>query len=691
LVSNQLMKPVRVRLAACALYSLLFALGQSLGPITDSALADPDTSPGSKSGFDGSLTRLAPLEKRAPSLQAEKPRSASGLTLYSIGQPTDEEQLYLEYINRARRDPAAEGIRLQSVTDPDVLSNYQFYGVDLTLLASQLAAISSAPPLSMSAQLAAAARGHSLDMLTNAFQGHNGSDGSMITNRATNAGYFWDALGENVFSYAHSVEEGHDGFEADWGGDASTGGMQSPPHHRLNIHDTNFVEVGIGVIDGTNGMVGPQVVTEDFGNRPDATPFITGVVFYDLNGNGTYDLGEGLGGVTVTAPGSSYYAITANSGGYSVPVPANGTYPVTFSLSGLADAQFSAMVAAGANVKIDYHPRYAPPTITGADQPAVNHSNAYSFSAVPGATAYQWKLDSFVADPFVEGAEDGLSNVTVVSSPGYSVLDSDVVASGANSFHLAHPGSSNSPPSDQSLMLNGKFRSGPATQLSFSSRLGWATPDEVAHAQTSTDGGQNWQDVWTQAGSGDAGEMSFTTHSVSLEIPSGQLFQIRFVYSVGGSFFPQPDPGVGLYLDNITVQGADELVNESINEIATGTSFNFDPPRPGLYTLSVRPQVSGRLFAFGPEKSVVAQTNTVPSAVVQITSITRTADGHLAIGFTVGNPGSGVYQVEAAPEVTGSWATDSSASVQIAGANAFQALVSPGVGPRRFYRVVAQQ
>ena len=37
---------------------------------------------------------------------------------YSIGDPSDEEQMYLEYINRARADPAAEGIRFANDTDP---------------------------------------------------------------------------------------------------------------------------------------------------------------------------------------------------------------------------------------------------------------------------------------------------------------------------------------------------------------------------------------------------------------------------------------------------------------------------------------------------------------------------------------------------------------------------------------------
>src|SRR5438034_9465367 len=43
-----------------------------------------------------------PVEVRAPVPQRPSPRR-QGPTLYSIGDPTDEEQLYLEYINRKQR------------------------------------------------------------------------------------------------------------------------------------------------------------------------------------------------------------------------------------------------------------------------------------------------------------------------------------------------------------------------------------------------------------------------------------------------------------------------------------------------------------------------------------------------------------------------------------------------------------
>src|SRR5678815_1130153 len=52
------------------------------------------------------------------------PRPAKGIflaaapALYSIGDPIDEEQLYLEYINRARANPPEEGLSLIHISEP---------------------------------------------------------------------------------------------------------------------------------------------------------------------------------------------------------------------------------------------------------------------------------------------------------------------------------------------------------------------------------------------------------------------------------------------------------------------------------------------------------------------------------------------------------------------------------------------
>src|SRR3569832_2162151 len=70
-----------------------------------------------------------PIEQiQAPTpASGDKPKPM-GITLYSIGQPTDEEQLYLEYLNRMRANPTAEGQRLAVTTDLNVLAAYSSIG-----------------------------------------------------------------------------------------------------------------------------------------------------------------------------------------------------------------------------------------------------------------------------------------------------------------------------------------------------------------------------------------------------------------------------------------------------------------------------------------------------------------------------------------------------------------------------------
>ncbi|HSV63703.1 MAG TPA: CAP domain-containing protein, partial [Chthoniobacterales bacterium] len=287
----------------------------------------------------------------------ESPNTPSG-QLYSIGDPTNDEQYYLELINRARANPTAEGIRLATTTDANVLGAYAALGVNLVLMQAQFALIPPQPPLSMNATLLDAARAHSQNMLQNNYQGHTGPDGSITTRLAAyTAGPNSWSIGENVYAYSKSVWYGHAGFEVDWGGTALTGGMQSPPGHRENIHSPDFREVGIGVVLGSNGGsggVGPQLVTQDFGTKGGLLPFVTGVVYRDLNSNGFYDPGEGIGGVTVTIANVNNYAVTTASGGFSVPVPGSGIYTVTFSGGSVPTTTQSVSVVNAQNVKADY-------------------------------------------------------------------------------------------------------------------------------------------------------------------------------------------------------------------------------------------------------------------------------------------------------------------------------------------------
>ena len=68
-------------------------------------------------------------------------RLHSAATVYSIGDPTPEEQLYVEFINRSRANPQAEAQLFATSTDANVVSVYDFFNLDLVLMQQQFAAL----------------------------------------------------------------------------------------------------------------------------------------------------------------------------------------------------------------------------------------------------------------------------------------------------------------------------------------------------------------------------------------------------------------------------------------------------------------------------------------------------------------------------------------------------------------------
>ncbi|MBI4663083.1 MAG: CAP domain-containing protein [Verrucomicrobia bacterium] len=617
---------------------------------------------------------------RPPQLQGVP----SGLTLYSIGEPTDEEQLYLEFINRARSNPATEGERLRDTTDAEVLQEYKNRPLDLNLMTSQFEAIAPAAPLSMNRGMTLAARLHSQDMLANQFQDHAGTDGSTIEDRINAQGYAWSALGENVYSRARSVWHGHAAFNVDWGGDASTGGMQNPPGHRIAIHEPVYREIGIGVVHGSNGTFGPQVVTQDFGRPRNLVPFVTGVAYYDLNQNSFYDLGEGIQGATVLVEGSLSYAISASSGGYSVPVPGPGTFTVAFSIPGLPVTKTTVVVATNENVKADYSPPYRPPAISGSDQPTVGQANTYQISVVGGATGYRWKQSRRIPAVEPEGAEVGLARVTAATSPGYDVIDTAVKASGKSSFHLAHP-----EPKDQVLTLNRLYQVSENSQFIFAGRLGLAGTAQTAKAQVSADRGASWQNVWSRSGTEDRGQVAFVIETIPLRSFADQEIMIRFRYDSGiGTFSADTDPGVGFYIDDILLTEAEELTDEASADASPGGAFAFTPVAKGEYSLRARAKVASRIFPWGPAILITAQEGGVAQPRARIISIQKLPGGGVQIVFEVTGALSVAPELESSDSVLGPWAPEAAAVVEtIQAGGRFRASSPISPGTERFYRV----
>ncbi|HTH47454.1 MAG TPA: hypothetical protein VMB21_08090 [Candidatus Limnocylindria bacterium] len=583
------------------------------------------------------------------------PKPAAGTAQYSIGDPTDEEQLYLELLNRARANPTAEGMRLATAAnlDADTLAAYQFFHVDLVQLKSDLAAFPPLPPLALEPRLTQAARGHTQWMLANGIQAHEETlpaGSTTVVNstgtRLTGVGYQYSSAGESVFAFADSVPNGHAGFEVDWGN--GPGGVQNPPGHRLNNHSASFREIGIGVLDGHNtvtninagvtniGNVGPQLVTFDFGSRPGAQPLLTGVAYYDLNGNQFYDPGEGIGGLNVTIAGSDNFAVTANSGGYAVPT-VDGTQVVTFSGPNFPGVSRSVEVSGGNNLKADLALTYVPPVIGGTVLASLGASTPYAAMPVPGATAYLWEYARRSAFTTVLGAEAGAGDFTASIGPGYSVISTDSHRTGTASYHLAHTNSS-----DQVLTLNTRLRATATSQMNFATRLAAATTNEVARAQISTNGGVSWVTVWEQMGrtnnSGATIENTFTQRSVSLAAFADQEVNVRFAYVVVKSaqtaFFNFTTSLYGFFFDDLSFTGVEQLSMVSSTTV-TPPAFAFAPPSAGDYALHVSPQIGGRSFAFGPW-FFVSTTGGVPPSV----ALTVLTNGP---GWVSVSPPGGIY------------------------------------------------
>ncbi len=517
-------------------------------------------------------------------------------TLWSIGNPTDSEQLYLELINRARANPTAEGARLAALTDPDIVASYNYFNVNLGTMQSEMAALVPAPPLAMSEKLLQSARNHSNDQFTHQFQGHTGSDGSSLSTRFNRVGYSASYAAENVYATSKNPQFGHAGFEVDWG--TGPGGMQSGRGHRAITH-AGFREVGIGIRAGTNGSVGPEVITQDFGVPAGAAfPFVTGVAYYDFDGDNFYDPGEGIGGVTVNVQGASHHAVTSASGGYAVPVPAGAAQrTVTFSGQGFNATQTVSISSTNNNVKADFKPAYSPPSVSGDTLVAPGAPAPYQLSHTGGATSYEWRAMKRTPVPF-----DGANSLSRVTASTYALLSTQSKQEGSGSYQLTQPQANTA-----TITYRSTFRAGAAPSLQFQSRLAAATSTQRAQVQVSTDNGATWLVLDSQNGTGATGQTTFSLRTVPLTAVEGRDFLLRFAYVfAGGTYYPGTGSGYGWFVDAVSFNGVLDTSNATVSGTGSAREFAFAPGEAGTWLLSGRAIVSGRTLAFGPLLEVTA-------------------------------------------------------------------------------------
>lgn len=530
-----------------------------------------------------------PWDPSTTSTRALRPHG--GATLHSIGDPTDAEQLYLELINEVRADPLGGALALTNTTDPDILSAYQFFSVDLAKFVADTRNFPVAQPLAFEPRLIQAARGHSLWMLTQGIQAHDQTDpadpGTVITtsDRITAVGYPWRTLGENVYAFSKSVPFGHAGFEVDWG--IGPGGMQNPPGHRISNHSTAFREVGVGVVEGNgpNGT-GPSSVTVDFAAPQIETPLVTGVAYYDLNSNARYDLGEGIGNIRVDVSGSDSYALTSASGGYAVP-SGDGERTVQFSAEGLSTVSLTRRISGGLNTKADLRLTYPAPVAIGPGRGAIGKPLTYSHATVPGAAEFRARLVLILTKPTSLDGSRGLEDFTadlggtpapLVDRPG-----------GGKAYHLTQTNGV----TPNWMQAKGTYRPKATGSLRWLSRLGWASSNQVARVQLTADGGTTWTNLWSKTGTGTAGDGTYTQQSASLSPFAGRTVQFRFWYGIdfcttNCAVFNQPDNSVGYHFDSVEFLDTEQLKPQSESVVPAGSPVVLTPTLTGSHEVSLK-------------------------------------------------------------------------------------------------------
>ncbi|MES2707609.1 MAG: hypothetical protein V4726_13525 [Verrucomicrobiota bacterium] len=297
-------------------------------------------------------------------------RTADGL------HPSPIEQKMMWLMNRARANPAREGVWLSSTGDPSIGAAVSYLGVDMARMRSEFAAIPAAPPAAFDRRLHRGAELHSVYMISTDSQTHDGQ-GDLLND----SGFVWDTALLSVFAYCENAVHAHAALNIDYGdGAGSDGGMQQGRGHRVALMSDMpgqpvLSNVGLAMVEDhqTATEVGPYIFSASYASAWEEAPdsynrFVVGTVWNDLNGNRMYDEGEGLGGVRVELDHGKYFAVTAAAGGFSIPVLEPGDYVATYS-GGAFPGSFSARLEIGevsvqADAEISSLPQtYIPPVV----------------------------------------------------------------------------------------------------------------------------------------------------------------------------------------------------------------------------------------------------------------------------------------------------------------------------------------
>lgn len=300
------------------------------------------------------------LRLRTPSIEHLESR-----VVLSASGPNHEVTLMIDNLSRMRSNPAEAAEWVEEHADALVQTNLRHYGVDLNRVKAEIASKSPRQPLAFSPELNVAAQRHSDDMARNNFQSHTGSDGSDLSQRLESAGY-QNRLrqAENAFAYADSLDKSLDGylnnameaFLIDWGvADAGHRKNILEPGDANDANRSDEVGIGLSLVEGP--IRDRAVVVQNFGSRQAEPGKLTGVVFEDVNGDGSFSYKEGRSDAEIQVRNVATDATKTvqpwDAGMYQIPLEP-GQYEVSIEIDGkIMDQKPLTMEAA--NKKVDFN------------------------------------------------------------------------------------------------------------------------------------------------------------------------------------------------------------------------------------------------------------------------------------------------------------------------------------------------
>jgi hypothetical protein len=323
-------------------------------------------------------------------------------------------------------------------------------------------------------------------------------------------------------------------------------------------------------------------------------------------------------------------------------------------------------------------------SLTGPAALTTGQPGTYAHPVISFAESYDLIEATAAAFSEIEGAENGLANMTANVPAGYDPVSTTIKATGAKSFHLTNPGFQS-----QSLTWQRTLLPAAASHLQFKSRLGYATAAQTARVQVSKDGGLSWADVYAQAGTSSA-PSGFVQKDVSLSSFAGFPVQVRLLFQAGeGSVFTQTDDNVGWFVDDLTVTGASLLTNPVLVTNNTGGTFVYTPATAGQRALYARPWVFQNYpMESGTAVLVTVTAGTGGGAVLNVSSWAITG-GQMTLDFTATNvPANPVFKLQTTPDLVTAWADVTSATPQNLGGGNYRFTVASPSGRRQFFRVI---